>query len=294
MKMRVSRRQFFEQAMAAGAVTAVGATALNSYNAVPAFIGRAKASEGDFHSAAIKGVSYFRSRSKEQLKLVKQLQSAIKSRDLVAARQAYVNARPPYEEIETLAGSFEESDMDIDARPYSFDGGENSDDFRGFHKIEYLLFRDDDLDLAAQYADRLAQSADRLHKELDEPDRFSAQGHFEGMIGLAEEIGSKKISSEEETWSDQSMLIFRSNIIGIYSQYKPFSADVRQKSEQVDTKVSEAYQDFRKILEPYEAGPGAAMTPYSRIRISERKAISDATYRLRNALIAAGEQLRVV
>jgi len=280
--------------MAVGAVTAMGATALKGSGTTPAFIGRATASEDGFKTATLKGVSYFRSRNEAQIQLVKKLQSAIKSRDLAAARRAYVDARPPYEEIEVLAASFEQSDADIDARPYSFDGGETSDDFRGFHKIEYLLFRDDDLDLAAQYADRLAQSHDQLQKELGEPERYSAKGHFEGMIGLAEEIGSLKISSEEETWSDQSMLIFRSNIIGIYSQYEPFSDDVKAQAEQVDARVNEAYWNFRKILEPYETGPGAAMTPYSRVRVSERKVISDATYRFRDALIAAGEQLRIV
>ncbi len=294
MRKRVSRRHFFEQAMAAGAITAFGATAWSGAGAWPSFIGQAQANDERFKSAALKGVSYFRSRNEAQIDLVKKLQSAIKSRDLAAARRAYVDARPPYEEIEVLAASFEQSDSDIDARPYSFTGGETSDDFRGFHKIEYLLFRDDDLDLAAQYADRLAESHERLHQELTEPERYSAKGHFEGMIGLAEEIGSLKISSEEETWSDQSMLIFRSNIIGIFSQYEPFSEDVRREDEQVDARVSEAYWEFRNILEPYETGPGAAMTPYSQVRIAERKIISDATYRFRDALIAAGERLRIV
>lgn len=294
MRKRVSRRQFFEQAIAASAITTVGAAAWGSSGIAPAFIGRAKASEDRFSSAALKGVSYFSERNKNQIELVKKLQAAIGSRDLAAARQAYVDARPPYEEIEVLAASFEQSDSDIDARPYAFDGGETSEDFRGFHKIEYLLFRDDDLDLAAQYADRLAKSHDQLQKELGEPERFNAKGHFEGMIGLAEEIGSRKISSEEETWSDQSMLIFRSNIIGIFSQYESFSEDVSREDGQIDTEVREAYRAFRSILEPYETGPGAAMTPYSQIRIAERKVISDATYRFRDALIAAGERLRIV
>ncbi|MEM9355086.1 MAG: EfeM/EfeO family lipoprotein [Pseudomonadota bacterium] len=291
---KVSRRQFFEQAMGAGALTAIGATVLASGRGMPNIIGRAKASDNELGQAALRGVAYFRSRNETQIELVKKLQEAIKSRDLVVARQAYVDARPPYEEIETLAACFEESDADIDARPYAFDGGETSSDFRGFHKIEYFLFRDNDLDAAATFAETLAASHERLHKELAEPARYNPKKHFEGMIGLAEEIGSKKISSEEETWSDQSMLIFRSNIIGINSQYEPFSNNVKQRSEQVDTNVKSAYQAFRAVLKPYESGPGAAMTPYSQVRIGERKAISDATYRFRDSLIAAGTQLGVI
>lgn len=291
---RISRRRFFEQALGAGAVGALGTTALAGNFAMPAIIGRARANESGMNEAVLEGVAYFRRRNEEQIALVDGLREAIASRDLTVAQRAYVDARPPYEEIEVLAANFEDSDSDIDARPYSFEGGETSEDFRGFHKIEYLLFRDDDLDLAAEYADTLAESHQKLHRELDEPERYSALTHFEGMIGLAEEIGSKKISSEEETWSDQSMLIFLYNIVGIYSQYEPFSRHVAESSEQVDMAVKEAYEAFRAILEPYEVGPGAALTPYSQVRISERKVISDATYRFRDSLIAAATELNVI
>ena len=71
---------------------------------------------------------------------------------------AYVNARPPYEEIEVYAGSFEQEDSDIDARPYSFDDGENSDEFKGFHKIEAFIYRDEDLASAIPYGEELIDS----------------------------------------------------------------------------------------------------------------------------------------
>ncbi len=43
------------------------------------------------------------------------------------------------------------------------------------------------------------------------------------MIALATEIPANNISSEEDTWSDQSLLIFKENWNGIYSQFKPFA-----------------------------------------------------------------------
>ncbi len=290
----IARRRFFEQALGASATGALGGTVLVSSGTMPPLVRRAQASEDGLEQATLEGVSYFSERNQVQIEAVEALRTAIASGDLAAARQAYIDARPPYEEIETLAASFEDSDADIDARPYSFDGGETSEDFRGFHKIEYLLFRDDDLDLAAQFADTLAESAQRLQQELGDPERFHAAGTFEGMIGLAEEIGSKKISSEEETWSDQSMLIFKHNIIGIFSQYQPFAPHVAKLSEQADSGVSEAYQAFRAVLEPFDEGEGAAMVPYSQIKTADRKAISDATYGLRDALIVAAVQLKVI
>ena len=294
MSRKITRRMMFKQAMAASAVASAGKVLLAGAPVMPAIIGRAHAAESDdLNQAALKGVAYFKKRNEKQIEMVDALRKAIASRDLQAAQRAYVDSRPPYEEIEVLAANFEDSDSDIDARPYSFDGGETSDDFRGFHKIEYLLFRDDDLDMAGKYADTLVKSAQKLHKELGEPERYSPQTHFEGMIGLAEEIGSRKVSSEEETWSDQSMLIFRSNIIGINSQYEPFAALVAKKSPDRDQAVKDSYKAFRAVLEPYEIGPGEALTPYSQVRIGERKAISDATYKYRDSLIAAAETLGV-
>lgn len=43
--------------------------------------------------------------------------------------------------VQVLAPNFPQIDSDIDAREYSFDDGENSTDFKGFHRLERLLFR---------------------------------------------------------------------------------------------------------------------------------------------------------
>ena len=40
---------------------------------------------------------------------------------------------------------------------------------------------------------------------------FNPAGQFGGMIALAVEVGGKKIASEEETFSDLSILIFDHN-----------------------------------------------------------------------------------
>ncbi len=73
------------------------------------------------------------------------LLAAIQSGDVAKAKATCVESRPPYEQIEVLAASFEQTDSDIDARPYAFDEGEASPDFKGFHRIEALLYRDANL-----------------------------------------------------------------------------------------------------------------------------------------------------
>ena len=243
-----------------------------------------------FQDAVNAGVAYFRSRCDDQLPLVDSLRKAIASGDLESAKVAYIDARPPYEEIETIAGSFEESDADIDARPYAFEGGETDPEFRGFHKIENLIFAEGDLEAAAPYADRLMRSVQRLRVELDEPERFSPEGQFGGMVALSNEVAAKKVSSEEETWSDQSMLIFKHNWIGIYSQFKPFS---KQLDDTTNGSVDNTYTSAMALVLPHFRKGSAAGTPYSQISIKERRAIADASNRLRDAIIVARDRIGI-
>lgn len=65
-----------------------------------------------------------------------------------------------------LAASFPETDSDIDARPYSFDAGEEDPEFKGFHRIEALLYRDGDLKAALPYAEGLVASVKTPISEL--------------------------------------------------------------------------------------------------------------------------------
>jgi iron uptake system component EfeO len=246
------------------------------------------------HDAAVaEGIAWFRRRAADQLPLVRAMERAIAAGDLAAARAAYVDARPPYEEIEVLALCFEESDSAIDARPYAFDDGETSADFRGFHRIEALLFRDDDLRAAAPWAGDLVGWCERLERELGEPERFSAGQTFDGMLGLATEIGAKKISSEEETWSDQSLVIFKHNWLGIHSQYRPFAAAVAAKQPAVAAAVERTNAAALATVAPFFKAGVVAGRPYSEVRTAERRAISAAAYAYRDALAAAREALGI-
>ena len=244
-------------------------------------------------AAVDEGIAYFRRRCEEQLPLLTPMQTAIRARDLDLARRAYVEARPPYEEIETLAASFEEVDADIDARPYAFDGGEDDPEFRGFHRAEVLLFAHNDLDAAAPFVDGLVESVRTLQRQLGERGRFSAAGQFGGMYALTNEVSAKKISSEEETWSDQSLLIFRHNWIGVYSQYKPFDALVRARNPETSEAVNAAHRDAMGLLTDHFRPGSAAGTPYSRIGIPERRAMASASLQYRDAITAAAEALGI-
>lgn len=237
------------------------------------------------------GLAYFQRRAADQLPLVQALRDAIADGDLELAKDAYVASRPPYEEIEVLAASFPETDEAIDARPYAFDAGESSPDFKGFHRIETLLYREGDLASALPVADELIGSIETLQRDLTIRDNFSAAGHFDGVIALANEVSSKKISSEEETWSDQSMLIFRHNWIGIWSQYEPFAEEVSAIDPSLATEVEAAYREAMTLADAAFASGSTAATPYSQVPVATRGQIVKASYALRDALTGARDVL---
>lgn len=234
------------------------------------------------------GLQYFRQRANKQLSLVEDLLATLKSGDLEAAKAAYVEARPPYEEIEVFAASFEQEDSDIDARPYSFAAGEMSSDFVGFHRVERYIYRNGDLEAAIPYAEGLKDSVRSLIDKLNDPSNFNASLNFDGMVTLATEVPAKKISSEEETWSGQSLLIYKHNWIGIYSQYKPFASLL---DKEIANRVDAAYQNCMKTIEPFFSENSVAATPYSQVSTEQRGEIVRASYQFRQALIEARDAL---
>jgi iron uptake system component EfeO len=278
--MGLSRRNLVTTALGLGAV-AYGFMAESSWAKPP------------YRKEVETGLEYFRNLAQQNLALCQELLAVLRTNDLEKAKLAYINARPPYEQIEVHAISFEQTDRDIDARPYAFERGEDDPEFRGFHKIEALVFRDNNLRAAIPFAERLIGSSQQLIKDLQKRQNFSASKHFDGMIALANEVGAKKISSEEETWSDQSILIFKANWEGIYSQYRPFAPAIAKINTKVNELVESAYLSAMATIEPFIFPNQAITVPYSRVSMGDRGKIVRATNRLRDALREARAVLKV-
>lgn len=303
LKADSTRRRF----MATGVGTAIGGTALTGWTAADTSATESESaasvtenrsskstttSDGTGFSKAVDaGLSYFRERAGDQLPLVETLATAIEDGDMDRAKTAYVKARPPYEEIEVLAASFEQTDSNIDARPVDFAKGETSEKFRGFHRIERLLYREDDLEAAVPYAHRLTEDVKRLQHDLERREQFGPKKSFAGMIGLANEVATKKITSEEETFSDQSLLIFRQNWRGIHNQFEPFAPAVAARDAAVAREEQRAYEAAQSVLEPYFDYGCLGATSYRSVGNDKRNEIVHASYRYRDALIDAAKVL---
>eukprot|EP00184_Porphyridium_aerugineum_P006990 CAMPEP_0184696316 /NCGR_PEP_ID=MMETSP0313-20130426/3658_1 /TAXON_ID=2792 /ORGANISM="Porphyridium aerugineum, Strain SAG 1380-2" /LENGTH=411 /DNA_ID=CAMNT_0027154925 /DNA_START=166 /DNA_END=1401 /DNA_ORIENTATION=- len=242
------------------------------------------------------GMDYMHQLCEDSKAPVATLTEAIRNGSLPAAKNAYTAARSYYEQIEVLAYSFPDTDADIDARPYAgFAKGEQDSEYRGFHKIEYLIFRNEDLETALGFAETLEASVNTLCVELTETDRFSQELTWKGAISLAIEVPAKKISSEEETWSDLSMMIFRENLKGIWGVISPFLDDMNSSIRaDVQSAYDELVKEFNEICPqyPFNTSSGQACL-YSTISISDRRSLVSDYYSLANALLAAKSFLNI-
>lgn len=159
--------------------------------------------------AVTTGITYFQGHCARQQMLMHDLIAAVRVQDVSRATMAYVAVRRPYEHIETLSNAFPQLDADVDARPYALKFGEDNANFRGFLFFERALYRDARLDgSSVGIAHRLNRSMSELCKALTERRRFSPYGKFDGTVALAFEVSGKKAASEEEMWSDLSLMSF--------------------------------------------------------------------------------------
>lgn len=241
------------------------------------------------------GLAAFQGQCTRLQSLMPELLEALTFKDLERTRKAYIAARPPYEQIETLANAFSTIDRNIDARPDVFLTGEDDPEWQGFHAIERALYRNQDASLPVlAVAVKLNDEIDKLCETLKDIHRFNPKLVFEGATALAFEVPAKKISSEEETWSDLSLMVFRNNYQGIWAIVRPFFA-TRTVSRITRVAMKDSFREIRIVLKQID--PDNSFTtlrgrarPYSNVTISERKMFLDVAYKFAVALVKVRDE----
>lgn len=109
---------------------------------------------------------YLSTQGSAQIKAVTALQQAIEAGDLGQAQALYLPARAAYQSIAPAAQRLAELDNGINARADYFEKREQDPDFRGFHRLEYALFQQRNLDGLAPVAQRLLSDVTSLKQQL--------------------------------------------------------------------------------------------------------------------------------
>lgn len=176
---------------------------------------------------------------------------AVKAGKLDEAKTLYAPARMHYERIEPIAEALGNLDPDIDARQ----GDVDDKDWRGFHKIEQILWENKTTDGASEYADRLLQDAKLLRAKV-ETVNIDASLLVTGAVELLNEVSSSKVTGEEERYSRTDLYDFVANVEGAQKIYEILKPSLAAKDPDLEKQIGEKFDALNKELAPFATKDG--------------------------------------
>ncbi|AHF68433.1 hypothetical protein PCH70_32800 [Pseudomonas cichorii JBC1] len=224
---------------------------------------------------------YLSQQSSALIKAVAVLQQAIEAGDLSAAQAAYTPARTLYQRIAPAAQRLAELDNAINARADYYEKREQDPGFGGFHRIEYALFQQRNVEGLAPVAQRLQTDVTSLKQQLLAqtlaPEQL-ADIVARNMRSLAE-VRSK---GEEERYSHSDLNGFAANLEGIrkvIDLLRPLLAKSAGAQLQRIDSASSALDEQLKALKTDDG-----YRPYDQVDAAQRQSIGDKAKALADAL----------
>ncbi|MFK0683506.1 iron uptake system protein EfeO [Ochrobactrum sp. BD67] len=205
------------------------------------------------------------------VKDTKAFTDAVKAGDLEKAKELYPSTRVSYEKIEPIAELFADLDASIDSRADDHENGEKSEDFTGFHRIEYGLFAQNSSEGLAPVADKLYADVLELQKRVKDltvpPEKVVG-----GAAALLEEVAATKISGEEDRYSHTDLWDFKANVDGAQKIVELFKPLLEKENPDLVTKVEANFKTVDDILAKYKKGDG--YESYDKLSDDDRKALA--------------------
>lgn len=227
---------------------------------------KALESSPELQVAAKSYMAYVNEQGELLVAQLEKLQAAIASGNLKAAQTEYVQSRMPYERIEPIIETFIELDQVMDARVDDFESDADPK-FTGYHRIENILFVKKTLDGAKPFADDLLANGKKMRDSI----KTAVIGPADFVTGvgeLMEEAQTKKITGEEERWSDASLPILRANVEGAQKIYILVEAELKKKDAALNDRIS---QSLTQVLQQIDtlSPVGTEWTLYSKLEQSQ-------------------------
>lgn len=171
---------------------------------------------------------------------VERLDAAVEDGNLDAAQSAWIDARYGWERGETFyAVFFPEYDTSIDSWP---------DAEHGFHALEVALFKQRDLDAAAELSERLLEDVRGLQAAFAATE-LTEQGLMDGLAGLAFEIGAAKAGGGESPFSGTSLQDMRNNMVGVETTYYlVFAPELSERKPQLHRAILNSMVELTAAL----------------------------------------------
>jgi len=225
---------------------------------------------------------YLSSQGTALIKAVTALDQAIEAGDLSQAQALYLPARTAYQRLAPAAQRLAELDNGINARADYFEKREQDADFSGFHRLEFALFQQRNLDGLAPVAQRLLADVTTLKQQLLAqtlpPDQLVSI-----VVRNLNTLGDvRAVSGEEERYSHIDLNGFAGNLDAARKVVELLRPLLTKSAAELLPTIDTALNAFDTELNGFRVNDGYAS--YDSVSAQQRKQIADKAKALADAL----------
>ncbi|MEI4520856.1 iron uptake system protein EfeO [Pseudomonas sp. CCNWLW23] len=206
------------------------------------------------------------------IKAATALNQAIASGDLAQAQALYLPARAAYQRLAPAAQRLAELDNRINARADYFEKREQDPAFVGFHRLEYALFQQRNLDDVTPIAQRLLADVTTLKQQL-----LAQSLPPEQLVGIVvRNLNSlaevRAGSGEEERYSHSDLNGFAANAQTARKVVDLLRPMLSKSAADVLGNIDQAMSDFDNQLNAYKSADG--YVSYDAVTAAQRQQIA--------------------
>ncbi|HEX3833786.1 MAG TPA: iron uptake system protein EfeO [Solirubrobacteraceae bacterium] len=194
--------------------------------------------------------------------------AALNSGSVVRAKALFGPTRLHYESIEPVAESFGNLDPDIDAR---INDVSNIKQWRGFHRIEQILWEKRTTNGTAPYAIKLMADVNTLNREVQTIQLQPAQ-LANGAVELMNEVANSKITGEEDRYSHTDLSDFEGNLAGSREAFDLLRPALKQTGNaQLAKTIDQRFAAVQTSLDRYKRHTTLGYALYSELTPADRQ-----------------------
>jgi iron uptake system component EfeO len=197
---------------------------------------------------------------------------ALKRGDTARAKELFGPVRSHYEAIEPVAESFGELDPQIDAR---INDVEKPSEWRGFHRIEQILWQQSTARGTGGYAKQLLRDVETLQRRVRTLKLQPAQ-LANGAVELMNEVTNSKITGEEDRYSHTDLSDFQANMAGSREAFQLLRPALRQTGNaKLVADIEARFAAVQQGLDAYRRDTPLGFALYGELTPEDRKKLAE-------------------
>jgi len=192
-----------------------------------------------------------------------------------------------FERSEPIAESFGDLDPRIDARLADLKAeGQGEEDWTGYHKIEYGLWKENTTKGYEKIADQLLADSKELRARVETVE-VTPDLMMTGAVDLLNEVSTSKITGEEEIYSHTDLYDFKANVEGAEKIFTILEDQITDKDPKLAKDLTDKFKAVNDLLAKYETKDGGYVS-YTKLTKDDTKALSEAVNHLGEPLSQMG------